>query len=241
MSDIKKPIIIFDVDGTLVVESDRLLAQTKAVAYHFGGLPAEMQAVLYAFFAINDEVTKEKPHLKNNISLYMKMVGERLGIATSEAEAETLATQWTEAYKNSHTKPVLFPDAYMCLETLSQRGFRLVVASGNTVATRTDMLEQTGIAQFFSQIYAATDVGYQKQDVRFWESILSSLDIAPEEKVMVIGNQLNDDILQPIHLGHLAFLIERPSELKKIQEEPRITPTAIFNNLQELVDSSYFS
>ena len=96
------------------------------------------------------------------------------------------------------------------------------------------------IMDFFKQVFAATDVGFQKQDVRFWETIFKQMDITPGEKVVVIGNQLNDDILQPIQLGHYAFLIERPGELKKIKEEPVIAPTATFSSFQELLESPYF-
>lgn len=241
MSLIKKPIIIFDVDGTLVVESTRLHAQAQAVAYHFGSSHKAMQAVLYAFFKINDELAQANSPLKNNIPVYMKMMGQRLGIETDEDEAAALARVWTQAYENDHSKPELFPDTAMCLETLTKRGFTLVIASGNTVASRLALLKQTGIAHYFKHIFAAQDVGYQKQDVRFWEAIFSDLNIINGEKVMVVGNQLNDDIVCPITLGHFAFLIDRPTELKKNKEKPIIPPTSKFANLMTLVHYPMFS
>jgi phosphoglycolate phosphatase-like HAD superfamily hydrolase len=237
----KSPIVIFDIDGTLVVESSRLLAQTTAVSEHFGGTMAEMQATLYAFFAVNDFAAKEKPEIKNNIPVYMEMMGERLGRPVSPAAAVELAQLWTKAYLNSHSEPALFSDAIACLERLRAAGFRLVVASGNTVATRMAMLEKTGIAHFFSAVYAAIDVGFQKQDVRFWEVILAALDYQPGDSVVVVGNQLNDDIVNPLRLGLTAFLIDRPSELKKMAEEPVVEPTATFADLGTMLQHPIFN
>lgn len=240
MSFIKKPIIIFDVDGTLIVESTRVHAQAQAVAYHFGSSHKAMQAVLYAFFEINDEFALANLPLKNNIPMYMKMIGQRLEIHTSDDEADALARVWTQAYENDHSKPELFPDTISCLETLTKRGFELVIASGNTAASRLALLKETGIDHYFKHIYAAQDVGYQKQDLRFWETIFADLNITSGEKVLVVGNQLNDDIMHPIQLGHYAFKIERPNKLKKINEEPTIIPTAIFPDLLFLAQYPMF-
>lgn len=234
------PTIIFDVDGTLVVESSRLLAQTKVVSHHFGATLAEMQATLYAFFAVNDYAAKENPAIKNNIPVYMQMMGDQLSRPVTTEEAVLLAERWTQAYADSHSEPQLFPDAVLCLETLRAAGFQLVVASGNTVATRMDILEKTGIAAYFSQVYAATDVGFQKQDIRFWETILSQLGYASGDTVIVIGNQLNDDILNPIKLGLPAFLIDRPSELKKRIEDTVVEPTATYRDFNAMLQHPIF-
>lgn len=236
MNQHKKPLIILDIDGTLVVESDRLLAQTKAVAYHFGKSFNDMQGTLFAFFATNDYVAREKPEIKNNIPVYMMMMGESLGKPVTEEVASQLAQLWSQAYTDSHNEPELFPDTIYCLEELIKRGFELVVASGNTVATRMDMLEKTGITRYFSQVFAATDVGFQKQDSRFWNSILTELGFEAGDRVIVIGNQINDDIKNPIMLGIPALLIERPGQLKKIKEEPSVVPTAVYSDLGHMLE-----
>ena len=236
-----RKIVIFDIDGTLVVESSRLRTQAQSVSAKFGASPAELQAVIYAFFSINDYASTTMLEIKHNIPVYMEMMGEKLQIPVSSTEAAELAVAWSTAYTDSHKAPELFQDVLPCLDTLRDRGFELVVASGSTLKSRQSLLDTTGTAHFFSRIFAAIDVGYQKQDIRFWQCVLDELKVGAGDQVSVIGNQLNDDIFNPIALGLSAFLIDRPSEFKKILEEPVVVPTATLPTLSELVRHPYFA
>lgn len=236
-----RKIAIFDIDGTLVIESKRLRAQAEAVSSKFGSTSAELQAVIYAFFSVNDFFATTDTKNKHNIPLYMQMIGEKLGSRVTSEEAAVLATLWTDAYVYSHTTPELFPDVVPCLTVLSQRGFELIIASGNTYASRVALLQTTGIAHFFTQIYAATDMGFQKQDICFWQQLITDLSITPDDSVAVIGNQLNDDICNPIKLGLAAFLIEREDEFKKVLDEPVVVPTAVVSNLVDMLELPYFA
>ncbi len=235
MTPPKPPLVIFDIDGTLIEESSRLRAQAEAVAEHFGGAPERLQAVVYAFFAVHDHMVQSGSTLQNNIPEYLYQMGERLGCPLTHNEAEVLAEQWTKAYEASHNEPVLFPDVVPCLRALQEHGCRLIIASGNTVATRVALLERTGIRDYFSTIYAAQDVGFQKQDKEFWSYLLKAEGYTSDDTVMVVGNQPNDDILQPINLGLKAFLITRPTELKKFSQDYHVAPTAIYDDLHYLI------
>lgn len=236
-----KKIAIFDIDGTLVVESSRLRAQAESVSATFGSSLAELQAVIYAFFSVNDYASTTNPEIKHNIPVYMEMMGEKLGVPITREEAAELAVVWTKAYNDSHDVPELFPDAVECLNTLTERGFELVVASGSTLESRQAILKTTRIGHFFPRIFAATNVGFQKQDIRFWNTLLRELSIYKHDHVAVIGNQLNDDIQNPIALGLSAFLITRPSELRKMCAEPVVVPTATFDNLGDVLQHPYFT
>ena len=235
-----KKIAIFDIDGTLIVESHRLRAQAESVSGTFGSSSAELQAVIYAFFSVNDYMATTKPEMKHNIPVYMEMIGDKIGIPITPGKAEELAVVWTKAYNDSHNIPELFPDVVECLRTLSERGFALVVASGSTLESRQVILQTTRINHFFSRIFATTDVGFQKQDIRFWQTVVHELDLNEDDQVAVIGNQLNDDIQNPIVLGFSAFLINRPDEFKKILEESIVRPTAVFTNFSDLINYPYF-
>lgn len=241
MVSVKPPLVIFDVDGTLIEESSRLRAQAEAVAEHFGSTPERLQAVVYAFFAVHNHMVQCGSTMRNNIPEYLYQMGERLRCPLTRDEAEVLAGRWTKAYEESHDEPVLFPDVVPCLRALKEHGCRLIVASGNTVATRVAILERTGIKDYFDAIYAAQDVGFQKQNKEFWNHLLKAEGYTSYDPVIVVGNQLNDDILQPINLGLKAFLIDRPSELKKMAEEPVVEPSAIFPDLYTMLQDPIFN
>lgn len=206
--------IIFDIDGTLVDESARLLAQARAVAGTFGSSHQDMQSTIDAFFAANDRAVREGGLYKNDIAQYMLWMGEMRGASVDGSKARSLAVAWNRAYEASHEAPLLFPDVIPCLTALKEKGIQLIAASGGTAAKKEKLLSDTGVREYFSQVFGADDVGFQKQDVRFWETILPQIDAEPEN-IMVVGNQINDDIMHPQALGASTVLITRPEILKK--------------------------
>jgi len=230
-------LVIFDVDGTLIDESSRLQAQTDAVAWKFGETIEQRQLVVDAFFAANDQAqalqSTGDAAVKGDIPWYMRQIGQSLNIAVSDAESEKLALEWHAAYTASHGEPHLFEDSLPVLQTLRDSGFEMVVASGNTVATRKQLLIGAGIQDFFSTIFAAIDVGYQKQDVRFWQALLESVDTDPS-RIAMIGNQINDDIIHPAALGMKTFLVERADTLRKNLGLGMASPDFTVQSLMEI-------
>lgn len=230
-------IVIFDVDGTLIDESASLEAQTGRVAWKFGDGQAERQRVVDAFFRANDEAQRlldaGEARVKGDIPWYMRRMGEYLGIPVNSAESDTLARDWSEAYHASHHSPVLFDDSRGVLERLSSAGYRLVVASGNTVETRRRILGGVGIEGYFEAIHAAIDEGFQKQDVRFWTGVVTQLGVAAD-RVAVVGNQVNDDIMHPVALGMVTFLVRRPDRLVKNLGPTTVQPTHVVETLEDV-------
>lgn len=235
------PTIIFDLDGTLVRESPSLWEQTSAVAPLFGDSVADRQAVVTAFFACNDFVTTHLPERKHDIPFYLSYVGRSLGKPLTPESAATAATAWTAAHRKIIAEPELFPDTVATLSELSARGFRLVVASGGSQESREAILVQTGIRDFFSHVFASREVGYQKQEVQFWEEVLPRVGWTAGAPGIVVGNQVNDDIVHPLHFGLPAVLIEYPEPLKKVSRLPSVAPTATYASLSEMLAHPLFS
>jgi FMN phosphatase YigB (HAD superfamily) len=226
--------IIFDIDGTLIDESESLMLQTSAVAWKFGETLEAKQAVVDQFFAANDRAVAEGGQYKNDITQYMRWIGEALGISVSDSEAAQLAHDWKEAFSGTFSAPILFPDAAPCLDTLRTKGVTLVVASGGTVEKKRGLIVEAGLSSYFDTLYAATDVGFQKQDRRFWDYVLDELEVTPEN-IMVVGNQINDDIMHPKSLGMQTVLVKRPGLLHKDLGPKDIQANHTIENLDELV------
>ena len=206
--------IVFDIDGTLVDESESLMAQTGAVAWKFGGSHTERQAVVNAFFAANDRAVLEGGADKNNIPKYMEWIGETLSLPVSEDEVQKLAIDWKEAFSKNFKTPTFFDDSVPCLKTLSAAGYRIIAASGGEGEKKQGLLREAGLMEFFSTVYGASDVGFQKQDVRFWQKLVEYESLIPEN-VVVIGNQINDDIMHPKSLGMHTVFVKREGVLTK--------------------------
>ncbi|MEY2665233.1 MAG: hypothetical protein RLZZ480_338 [Candidatus Parcubacteria bacterium] len=225
--------IVFDIDGTLIDESESLILQTNAVAWKFGDSLEKKQRVVDAFFAANDRAVAEGGQYKNDIAQYMRWMGEALGVVVSSEEAVRLADDWREAFSGTFRAPQVFADSVLCLETLRAKGLTLIAVSGGTTEKKQSLLKEANLAEYFENVFAATDIGFQKQDVRFWQQLLKDLNISAET-IMVVGNQINDDIMHPKALGMETVLINRPGLLRKDLGPKDLEADYTIENLGEL-------
>ncbi len=208
-------IAVVDVDGTLVPESHRLRAQAEAIAPVFGN---DLQEIVYRFFEVNDWVAKNNPERKNDVSYYMELLAEKYELRLSPEEITSLATNWTHSYVDSNQEIMAFPHADRFLQTLKARGFKIIVASGNSRESREHILQKTNLAQYIDGLLAAKETGFQKQQAEFWDVLKGRFpELKTADSVVMIGNQLNDDALYPSRFGWKVFLVHWPGELDKVR------------------------
>jgi putative hydrolase of the HAD superfamily len=215
--------VIIDLDGTLIDESSRLDAQASAVSEKFGSTLERKQNVIDAFFTIHNEVVKKNADDKNNIPLHLRQMGELLGVPVSDDESIILAQRWSDAYEQSFHVPKIFTDTIAFLKELKERGYSLILATGGEKLKKSEVLVRLGIDSFFDQIFTTSEIGFQKQDRRFWEAVLNTLMSSPE-KVLVIGNQINDDVWRTKELGMKTVLVKRPDILVKHLDPETVKP-----------------
>jgi FMN phosphatase YigB (HAD superfamily) len=226
--------IIIDLDGTLVEESARLEAQASAVSEKFGSSHEEMQNVINAFFVANDKAVAEGGKDKNNLSIYIRWMGETLNIPVDETESKALAEAWKNAYEESLHAPTLFDDVLPFLTGLKELGYEPVLATGGKEMEKRQLMEKVGINTFFKKVFASAEVGFQKQDTNFWKQVLKDLSVS-SKKVLVIGNQINDDIWRTSELGMSTVFIKRPDALFKNLGPDTVKPDYEVHDLREII------
>jgi 2-haloacid dehalogenase len=119
------------------------------------------------------------------------------------------------------------------LQRIKNMGHTIYLASGNTRENRMGILKSLDIDTFFTDVFAAQTIGYQKQQRQFWERVLSDLS-ANVSNITVVGNQLNDDIQHPLALGMQTILINRYERLSRKETVENIVPGAEICSLTEL-------
>jgi HAD superfamily hydrolase (TIGR01549 family) len=100
---------------------------------------------------------------------------------------------------------ILRPGVAQALEVLSSR-YKLATLSNNIVRVK-DLLEEYGIAGFFSASGISEEVGYSKPDLRLYQHMLRVASCGPEEAMMV-GDRLDNDILPARKLGMMTAHIK---------------------------------
>ena len=87
----------------------------------------------------------------------------------------------------------LVDGALEMLEYLRSKGYILSIISNGFVEVQYTKLRHSGLLPYFSNVFLSEEVGYQKPDVRFFQTVLERLEARPTE-CLVIGDNLQTDI-----------------------------------------------
>lgn len=161
-------------------------------------------------------------------------MGEALNIPVGVAEAEVLAEAWKKAHEESFQAPILFNDTIPFLVCVIELGYEPILATGGKEGEKRRLMEKVGINSFFKKVFATDEVGFQKQDANFWKKVLNDLSV-PSSKVLVIGNQINDDIWRTTELGMSTVLIRRLDVLSKNFGPDTVKPDYEVRDLREII------
>ena len=99
----------------------------------------------------------------------------------------------------------LVDGAIEILEYLRSKGYILSIISNGFVEVQYKKMRRSGLLPYFSNIFLSEEVGYQKPDIRFFQSVLESLNVAPTE-CLVIGDNMQTDIQGAESAGICAVL-----------------------------------
>jgi putative hydrolase of the HAD superfamily len=98
------------------------------------------------------------------------------------------------------------PGVRAALEALHPR-FTIGLASNAADSVAADIrraLERCGLSEFFDHIFCFREVGHRKPSPEFYRTVLESLDLDPEQVVM-IGDSFNGDVLAANEVGISAI------------------------------------
>jgi putative hydrolase of the HAD superfamily len=101
----------------------------------------------------------------------------------------------------------LFDDTVPVLDELKKKGFRLAIIS-NWDHRLFSIVEQLGLAGYFEQVIASSQIGVAKPGKRIFEAALEAMRAAPEDGLHV-GDSLEDDYHGAARAGLSAVLLNR--------------------------------
>ena len=104
---------------------------------------------------------------------------------------------------------ILFPETRRVLSELKARQFKLGVIS-NFDSRIYSVMTDLDILNFFSSVTISSETGYAKPQPEIFAAACSSLAVSPDH-VLVVGDNLQDDVLAGQQAGLRAVLIDRDS------------------------------
>jgi putative hydrolase of the HAD superfamily len=128
---------------------------------------------------------------------------------------------------------VVSADNLGVLTALKERGHRLGLISNVTLLPdlmRAD-LDALGIAQHLDAALFSSEVGVRKPDPRIFGEMLDRLGV-PAERVVFVGDRLNDDVAGAHGVGMRAILTHE----FRVEEDGEVRPDAVVERLPEVLD-----
>lgn len=105
-----------------------------------------------------------------------------------------------------------YEDVEACFRSLLDTGFLIGIAS-NFDSRLLPIVDSLGLLHAVNWTYCSSQVGFRKPDRRFYEAIAtsveSSLDNDVSTSLIMIGDDINNDVIAPRRLGWDAYHLDR--------------------------------
>ncbi|HSC80232.1 MAG TPA: HAD family hydrolase [Chitinolyticbacter sp.] len=121
------------------------------------------------------------------------------GTLMSEAGPETISMAWWPTV-------AAIAGAQETLAALASR-YRIAVATNASVSRRPEIehaLQRVDLLRHVAAVFCYTELGVKKDDARFWSAVTSALQV-PAERLLMVGDVLEQDVLAPRRSGLAAI------------------------------------
>ncbi|KNZ42734.1 YjjG family noncanonical pyrimidine nucleotidase [Acetobacterium bakii] len=109
---------------------------------------------------------------------------------------------------------------------------KMIIVTNGIRKTQIKRLKMSGLYAFFSEIFDSQSIGFQKPNRRFFEHVIDKTDDNELDKLLIIGDSLNTDVLGGINMG-IDTCWFNPSN-KSLSESNSIKSTYTISYLSEL-------
>ncbi|NJN43272.1 MAG: HAD family hydrolase [Anaerolineae bacterium] len=236
-----KPIeaIIFDLGNTLLYFDGvwvDVLAEARRAAlmtFHQVGIQVPMEPFLNVFRETleNNYVRREDDLIERNTASLLQDVLVELGYGDLQESVIDTARRAFYAVTQSHWLPE--QDAVPTLKTLCQQGYRLGILSNAAddwdVQT---LVDKAQVRPYMDFVLTSAAYGQRKPSPAIFHAALGNWNIPPE-RVAMVGDTRNADILGANQLGMLSVWITRRVTMPD-KENDHIQPDVVINTLGEL-------
>jgi phosphoglycolate phosphatase len=163
------PLLIFDLDGTLIDSSRDLAISTNAMLRHMGR-PEVSERTVNSYVGEGAQ----------------KLVRRALGETVSDDEFNTGYEFFIRYYRKhalEHTR--LYPGIAEALQLLKERGHTLAVLTNKPVKISRDVLAGLKVAGHFHEIYGGDSFESKKPDPVGIQTLIYETTIAPDQTTMI--------------------------------------------------------
>lgn len=205
-------LVIFDWDGTLMDSVDRIVTSMQSAAKVVGlAVPSAFDAKQIIGLSIPEALT----------TLFSGITAEQIEIMRQQYKYEYI--------EGNNTPTPLFDNAAVLLTLLKDSGKLLAVATGKGREGLNRVLQISDTNHFFNTTRCAGEMA-SKPDPEMLNSILTELDVAPHEAIMI--GDTSHDLKMAENAGIDSIGVTYGVHNKQVLEQ--FNPKAVVNSLAEL-------
>lgn len=143
--------------------------------------------------------------LHDAMPMFVGLLLKKLGIKTNKQESEALLKNMNDAFAASVS---LYPDAKKLLKEIRRRKLRTAAVIDGTSYRERKIISRLGLKKYLDEIVISEEVGFNKFTDKPLRTALAKLRIPPQ-KVLVVGDRIDKDIVHANNLGCLSVKLVR--------------------------------
>ncbi|WP_235804323.1 HAD-IA family hydrolase [Latilactobacillus graminis] len=124
------------------------------------------------------------------------------------------------------------PQATVLLQKLKAEHVKLYVTTNGVASTQYRRLEDADLMRYFDAIFISEELGWQKPDRHYFETVFQQLGNVPYTKALIIGDSLTSDVQGGQNIG-VATAWYNPLHQKN--EHKNLRPTYEIDELIKLL------
>lgn len=222
--------VFFDLDNTIF---DFNKAEHIALAKTLEELvipPSEETCARYSVINLDQWKLLEKGVItRREVKLRrFRLLFEELGVPAAPEEA---AARYESLLGIGH---YFMDGAEELLQTL-YGNYRLYLVTNGTAAVQKGRLESAQLQKYFEDIFISEEIGFNKPDIRYFESCFSRIPSFSRETSVIVGDSLTSDIQGGINAGIRTVWFHPEREASGTAgEEEAVRPDREIRKLMEL-------
>ncbi|MBO4719369.1 MAG: YjjG family noncanonical pyrimidine nucleotidase [Prevotella sp.] len=220
---------LYDTHGNAVIA----LSETFEV-FRLGRYFSDPQVFYDAYWTANIDLWTQ--YAKGKITrdyLIVERFRRPLSVGTGIEVTKELCLEISDKFLDfCASKPGVIEGAHELMDYLKQRGYRMHMTSNGFHEVQYKKLAACGLRNYFDTIILSEDAGANKPAPEYFDYALRQSG-ASRETTLMIGDNLQTDVLGALHAGIDALLFNRWEV--ETNDTPQ-TPTFVVSSLQEIMN-----